>query len=270
MFSRIRRHVTPTSVLLTLAVVFAMSGGAFAASKYLITSTKQISPKVLASLKGAKGANGAPGAQGPAGAPGAKGENGTNGKDGTPGARGETGPVGPAGPAGPTGKNGAPGTAGTNGTSGTNGTNGATGPAGATGPEGSPWTAGGTLPSGKTETGSWTVADYNIPSGASEAFVAISFPIPLAKEGEAFFFNSEETEKIDEGITVGTSGCKGTLEAPTAPKGTLCVYTNSEENFGIKFTNFFNFGYGKAGTLMFYFAQATAELVDNGVWAVTA
>ena len=36
----------------TLALIFAMSGGAYAASHYLITSTKQIKPSVLGHLKG--------------------------------------------------------------------------------------------------------------------------------------------------------------------------------------------------------------------------
>jgi hypothetical protein len=52
MFSTIRKRITYANVALTLTLVFAMSGGAYAAGKYLITSTKQISPKVLASLKG--------------------------------------------------------------------------------------------------------------------------------------------------------------------------------------------------------------------------
>ena len=36
----------------TLALVFAMSGSAIAASHYLVNSTKQISPKVLRKLAG--------------------------------------------------------------------------------------------------------------------------------------------------------------------------------------------------------------------------
>ncbi|HEX4306232.1 MAG TPA: hypothetical protein VHZ54_09365 [Solirubrobacterales bacterium] len=60
----------------TLALVFAMSGGALAASHYVITSKKQISPTVLKSLKGKPGKAGAAGktgATGPAGATGAAG-----------------------------------------------------------------------------------------------------------------------------------------------------------------------------------------------------
>ncbi|MGH2879601.1 MAG: hypothetical protein ACRDK4_08360, partial [Solirubrobacteraceae bacterium] len=59
---------------MTLALVFAMTGGAYAAKKYLITNTKQISPKVLKQLKGAKGPAGPAGPEGKAGAPGSPGK----------------------------------------------------------------------------------------------------------------------------------------------------------------------------------------------------
>ncbi len=45
-----RRHLSYANVTATLALVFAMTGGAFAANHYLLTSTKQISPKVLKQL----------------------------------------------------------------------------------------------------------------------------------------------------------------------------------------------------------------------------
>jgi hypothetical protein len=45
-----RRHLTYANVTATLALVLAMSGGAFAAKHYLIGSTSQISPSVLKSL----------------------------------------------------------------------------------------------------------------------------------------------------------------------------------------------------------------------------
>jgi hypothetical protein len=148
MFSRIRRRLTYANVAMTLALVFAMSGGAFAAGKYLITSTKQISPKVLASLKGAKGASGASGA---------------------------AGPVGPAGPGGPQGPKGETGTAGTN------GTNGEPGKEGKEGKEGPPGVIqpGETLPAKATETGAWVISAGKEPEGL---LVAISFPIPLKQE----------------------------------------------------------------------------------------
>ena len=44
MFSRIRKRLTYANVVMTFVLVFAMTGGAYAASKYVITSTKQIKP----------------------------------------------------------------------------------------------------------------------------------------------------------------------------------------------------------------------------------
>ena len=85
MFSRIRKRTTYTNVVMTLVLVFVMTGGAYAASKYVITSTKQISPKVLKALKGANGkngANGAPGGTGPAGRAGPAGSAGGSAKKG--------------------------------------------------------------------------------------------------------------------------------------------------------------------------------------------
>ena len=147
-------RLTYANVVATLAMVFAMSGGAYAASKYLIVSTKQIKPSVLKQLQGKAGTTG------PAGAPGATGS---------------------AGPVGPTGAKGADGANGTNGAPGTNGTSvtssvekaGANCKAGGSkfvaasgttyacnGENGSPWTAGGTLPPGASETGVWSLTGW--------------------------------------------------------------------------------------------------------------
>jgi cytoskeletal protein RodZ len=46
----IRRHLNYANIVATLALLFAMSGGALAAKHYLINSTKQISPKALQAL----------------------------------------------------------------------------------------------------------------------------------------------------------------------------------------------------------------------------
>jgi hypothetical protein len=202
MFSAIRRrlHLSPATVIAGLALVFAMTGGAYAAKKYLITSTKQISPSVLKQLQGKAGAPGAAGAQG------------------------AQGPAGPGGPAGPSGSGGAKGETGPAGVKGEKGATGATGAKGATGETG--FTS--TLPSKKTETGAWTIG---AAGGASGVFVnaAISFPIPLAAPGaaeaSAFFFNQHETEEEK----FGSTGCSGSAANPTAPPGKLCVYTMFEE-----------------------------------------
>ncbi len=88
--------MTYANVVATLALVFAMAGGAAAASHYLITSSKQISPKVLKELKkpGATGATGPAGAHGETGPAGPAGANGTNGAPGTEGKQGAQGPEG--------------------------------------------------------------------------------------------------------------------------------------------------------------------------------
>jgi hypothetical protein len=68
-----RRHLNYANVIATLALFFAMSGGALAAKHYLINSTKQINPKVIKKLKGNTGPRGATGATGPIGPQGKEG-----------------------------------------------------------------------------------------------------------------------------------------------------------------------------------------------------
>jgi hypothetical protein len=69
-----------------LALFVALGGTSLATSRYVVNSTKQISPKVLKKLKGKPGPRGATGATGSFGAAGTRGE---------PGPRGEVGPQGP-------------------------------------------------------------------------------------------------------------------------------------------------------------------------------
>jgi Collagen triple helix repeat (20 copies) len=257
MFSAIRRrlHLTPATAIASLALVLAMSGGAYAASKYVITSTKQISPKVLKSLQGKNGkngVNGAPGAagpQGPAGKDGAKGENGANGKDGA------TGAEGPAGPQGPTGAKGA---------------------------AGSPWTAGGTLPSEKTETGVWAIGHIEdneaYPGLGDGVDDPISFPIPLPAALEAshvhiILTNGEELNASFE--EVKSTECLGSAAAPTAEPGNLCIYTGKQANTITYYESFINpvteepTGASTAGMDLRVFVQEK-NAHALGTWAVTA
>lgn len=68
-----RRRLTYANVTATVALVFAMSGGALAAHKYLLNSAKQIKPSLLTSLKGNQGPTGASGTRGATGPTGATG-----------------------------------------------------------------------------------------------------------------------------------------------------------------------------------------------------
>jgi hypothetical protein len=81
------RTPSPAAALAAVALFFALGGTAIAAKHYLITSTKQIKPSVLKSLKGKAGKTGP---AGPAGAPGAAGPQGAAGP------KGEQGPPGPS------------------------------------------------------------------------------------------------------------------------------------------------------------------------------
>jgi hypothetical protein len=79
------RRPSPATIIASIALFFSLAGTGLAASKYLITSTKQIKPSVLSSLHGSKGPRGLQGAQGaqglagPAGAAGAAGGAGAAG-----------------------------------------------------------------------------------------------------------------------------------------------------------------------------------------------
>jgi hypothetical protein len=117
--SRVHRKLgTASFVISIIALVVALTGGAYAASGALTGKQKKEVEKIAKKYAGKPGAPGATGAKGDAGAPGAAGQQGVGGKQGPEGKRGEEGEPGE---------------------------------------EGSPWTAGGTLPSGATETGAWVL-----------------------------------------------------------------------------------------------------------------
>jgi len=217
MFSKLRGRLTYTNVLLTLVLVFAMTGGAYAAGKYAITSTKQISPKVLKTLtgktgpagkEGSPGKDGAPGKEGPAGKDGAPGKEGPAAKEGPQGPQGEPGPTGPQGPTGPAGKEGA---------AGKNGTTGFTK----------------TLPTGETETGTWSTRFEKVAEGS--VLSAISFAIPLKiglEEGHAHYVASEPCKGMEGSALSACEGeekelekfCPGSAATPRAASGNLCLY----------------------------------------------
>lgn len=269
MFSLLRNRLGIPGVIAIIALVFAMVGGAWAAKKYVITSTKQIKPSVLKQLKGAKGDKGDTGSAGPAGPAGAQGP---AGKDGAAGAAGPAGPTGPAGSAGATGPTGAKGAT---------GATGATGTTGATGPTGSPWPVDNELPSGATLTGAWSFGAYAMEGITNSPFspyrIPISFPIKLPSE-----LGVEQVHFLKDGES-GGENCPGTEAAPTAKAGHLCIYTATETerwNGEPPLTNWAPVGIFKA-SLPTEAGASTAGATLNvvifgeneeamGTWAVTA
>jgi hypothetical protein len=269
MFKRIHQKLgTAGFVISIVALVAALGGGAYAASGgHATASAKQ----------------------------------GKQGKQGKPGKTGPAGPAGSAGPQGPAGAKGDAGANGTNGVAGTNGKSVALGTATAgecpgsnptggvtvevegsasskkkvcNGKEGSPWTAGGTLPSEKTETGTWAAG--NLPTVATEYVTPVSFPIPLAA-GIA----EADTEVIAEGGSP-TANCPGTPANPQAAAGKFCLYVtiafNLETFAPVTFAPTLiqagtsplspAIGVGKSGGVLSY--SLAPQVIAYGTWAVTA
>jgi hypothetical protein len=249
MISRIHSKLgTAGLVVAIVALVVALTGVAVAASGLNGKQKKEV--KSIA--KQFAGKNGAPGAQGPKGDTGAAGSAGKNGADGAPGANGKN-VVLTAEPAGVNCKN-----AGTkvevegNAASKKYVCNGQTG-----------FTD--TLPSGKTETGTWAVGTGN--SGAM--IVPLSFNIPLATAPEALHFVSEDGKEHTEEVVVETPvNCKGSAEEPTALPGQVCVYEGLNIGAGGYLANEALTNLLPAGATFFYLVQA--EQAAFGSWAVTA
>jgi Collagen triple helix repeat (20 copies) len=251
--------MTYTNLAVTVALVFAMTGGAYAAGKFLITSTKQISPKVLKQLKGAAGSKGAPGANGTNGAGGPQGPPGINGKDGV------------------NGKDGLAGTSVTSKsvTAGVVCKEGGTEFTAAEGKKttvcnGSPWTAEGVLPSGASEKGTWGA--FFTPSGTgfgSGKASTISFTIPLEKGLPAHIV--KVGEKGD------GKGCPTTSDAanPEAEPGNLCIFATVALKVESLLVDDVEQGKenetGRTGVVIIIApSQAGFTVSALGTWAVTA
>jgi Collagen triple helix repeat (20 copies) len=289
MLSPLRNRFGIPGLISVIALVFAMLGGAYAASDNAGSGKATTSAKAKKGPRGPRGKTGPAGPAGPVGPAGAKGDTGaagSNGKDGAPGVAGKDG-------ASVTNTAVATGVVGEcNKLGGAKFTVGAGAPTfacnGEKGKEGSPWTELGTLPSSKTETGTWGV---NGPGGTLLA--PISFTIPLEAAPELVFVPLttseggpiEDPEELAAALKFGADhGCDGFATGlPLADPGKLCVYgsilaevsfvgalTSASNGSGsIQGPNLSKEGVGPAGTILSMSCGSPA-CAGFGAWAVTA
>jgi Collagen triple helix repeat (20 copies) len=195
---RIRFRPTYSNVVATMALFFALAGGAWAATqlpKESVGSTQlakgavtpaKLSDQAKKGFTGARGEAGAQGALGPRGNEGPRGENGAAGATGPQGIRGATGATGATGSRGDPGEDGARGERGLTGQTGLTGPpgdqglrgergeEGTMGPRGDRGFQGAPGD-----PGEPGEPGEPGAEGKQGPIGPSDAYVAISDDEPL-------------------------------------------------------------------------------------------
>lgn len=230
MFSRIRRHLSPATVVAFLALIFAMTGGAFAAAggsggnspakatvRGSVASDQTHAPAHAVAARSKAKPKAKTGPRGPAGPKGATGATGATGPAGAAGTAGAQGPQGPQGPQGSTGNNGS------------------NGEKGATGATGSPWPGGGTLPSKQTLRGNWLI--YARAGGVEPLVENVSFGLALSKAPAVHWIMKngeeagvEEVSGVLKQKNQTSTACTGEVSNPTAEPGNLCLYTNEESH----------------------------------------
>lgn len=233
-----------------VALVFALVGGAYAANQLTTASNVK---------RGPRGKIGPAGPPGPVGPAGAKGDPGPTGADGAPGLAGKSVKVAKE----------------------NKGSNCAEG--GSSFEEegsgikkfacnGSPWTAGGTLPSGKSEMGAWgvTMAEKVFFESSTAGTFGISFNIPLAAALPEAHVQFNPVGFPAAATAEEKSHCPGEVKEPRAKAGFLCVYTAyAPPNSG---------GLVASGTLTpggvaFLFVSpemSKGNATADGTWVVTA
>jgi hypothetical protein len=266
MFSTLRTRFGIPGVISVMALVFAMFGGAYAASNDSGGGKATASAKAKKGPRGPKGATGPAGPAGPvgpAGAAGAKGDAGSAGANGAPGQSVQGTPIASGGACG-TGVTGVKYTLNSTSTNICNGKNGTTG-----------FTK--TLPSEMTETGVFVFEEHTAAALPATARVetSISFPIPLAEDlGES----QVHLEPATGGFTGADAiACPGSSAEPLAKPGNLCVYNGGKE--GAEFepggiypvdgeNQFAISGASTGGAVLIYLLEPDTRV--RGSWAVTA
>jgi len=290
--SKLKKRLSDNGPGLTVAVIamlIALTGGAFAASGAL-TSKQKKEVKAIAKAEAKKfatagpaGPSGPQGPAGPAGSAGPAGPKGDKGDTGTPGAAGkgvETTPIA----VGDTEKCNEQGGALVKKEGAPTGTAVCNGAPGAPGAPGQPWTPDNVLPPGASETGTWafTGTEEANPNGIR---VPISFPIPLAEGLDSEHVHFQEDADFSTSCPAdGTPGKEGTAGNPIAEPGELCVYVNLGDSLtGTTFTGIFKpnnaiptaepneAGAGVAGAVLLFGTPPGPESASgSGTFAVRA
>ncbi len=269
MFSRFRNQFSSAALVLSiLALVFALMGGAYAASQ---TNSKK--GKVAQGKRGPRGLTGKQGAVGPKGDPGAPGAIGPKGDPGAPGGQGNPGTQGNPGIAGKSVKVTAIAVGGAK----CDERGGAevevegelaSAQKVCNGEKGEPWTAGGTLPHGATEKGVWAFnGTPGETEGGGDAMVPIGFTIPLSSA----FFEGEERVHVsgdaDFGDFCGGSADPGNVTANEH----LCIWVISLSGATLKFVTNPELSCGgctgEIGAVM-HFTVTDPKARGIGTWAV--
>jgi hypothetical protein len=257
-----------------IALVFAMLGGAYAASGLNSKQKKEV--KAIAKSFQGTGPAGAQGPAGPAGPAGAKGDSGA------PGAKGDTGSAGNAGAAGKSAEaipfSGARGPIGgvtcsegglevKSASPATLVCNGKKGEKGEKGEDGEGGTGGGTeLPAGESLYGHW---GYATTGGLAASPISFNLHYPDEAGPEFNFVTFEEVENEE-----APEGCPGNVDAPAAEPGHLCVYEIKIKDFPpghfeeLITLESETYGVDSYGVTLFFSAGEFGA--STGSWAVTA
>ncbi|MET0304716.1 MAG: hypothetical protein ABW196_00625 [Solirubrobacterales bacterium] len=285
MLSPLRNRFGIPGVISVIALVFAMLGGAYAASndsdsgKATASAKAKQGPRGKPGKPGPAGPAGPAGPQGPAGAAGAKGDKGDTGNAGSAGAAGKSVTTNPLLPGeGPVGEEceeggveiisasgtdvicdgevGPPGADGADGTDGAQGLPGPTCPAGQC-----------VLPVGSTLTGVWNFSAINV----AKARISISYPLRIPG-GLTFHYVKYE----EQGTVNAPPQCPSSFPSePEAASGHLCVYEaeapseQSLTNASVPVITFGETDYSSGVPLSFTLTVPANEARGGGSWAAT-
>lgn len=263
MFAGLRTRFGIPGVISVIALVFAMFGGAYAATN------SGGGPATAAKAK--KGPRGPKGATGPAGAVGAQGPLGPAGPAGSPGAKGDPGAAGKSAEGIPFGPTEEPASEPCEERGGVEVTSAASPAYVCNGEGGSPWAPDNVLPQGATETGSWFLET----NAAGEGYAPISFAVPIGAG-----LDEEHTIAIKAGVTPPAECDNGVgpapgPENPEADPGYLCVFTTKYSGTITVFiarpsgNENFEAAASTSGALVFIGDLTGAGKIGWGTWAVT-